>query len=329
MLIVVPKLNPDQTQRNVCDMSETSYGYLLPTRGLVQKGGKPDFRTILNLAELADKSGFGSLWVGDSVLAKPRLDPMTTLAAVAAVCPKSTLGMSVLLPALRHPLVLAHALATLDLITAGKLLIGVGVGGPMEIYRREFAGCGIPFKQRISRTDETVEVMKMLWSKDKVSFSGKTCNLEEVTLDPKPYTVGGPKILMSSGMVPSAFERTAKITDGWMTAEVFPDEFKEAWVKVQALAPKKKMISSLYMTMNLNNDSSKAKSETVDYLTKYYGSAPPLERWGPFGSPEEAVKRINQFYDAGVRIFAIRFSSHNQEEQIKWFADAVLPRLKH
>lgn len=309
--------------------NETSYGYLLPTRGLVQKGGKPDFRTILDLSELADKSGFNSLWVGDSILAKPRLDPMTTLAAVAAVCPKSTLGISVLLPALRHPLVLAHALATLDLITAGKLLIGVGVGGPMEMYRKEFAGCGVPFKQRISRTDETVQVMKMLWSKDRVNFTGKTCNLQDVTLDPKPYTEGGPKILMSSGMVPSAFERTAKLTDGWMSAEVFPDEFKEGWSKVQSNAPEKKMISSLYMTMNLNDDPAEAKSETVDYLTKYYGAAPPLDRWGPFGPPQNAIKTINAFHDGGARVFAIRFSSHNQEKQIKWFADEVIPHLKH
>ncbi|MGA2461952.1 MAG: LLM class flavin-dependent oxidoreductase [Candidatus Bathyarchaeia archaeon] len=309
--------------------NETSYGYLLPTRGLVQKGGKPDFRTILDLAELAEKSGFNSLWVGDSILAKPRLDPFTTLAAVAAVCPKSTLGMSVLLPALRHPVVLAHAIATLDLIAAGKLLIGVGVGGPMEIYRREFEGCGIPFKQRISRTDETVKVMKMLWSKERVNFIGKTCSLQDVTLDPKPYTEGGPKILMSSGMVSTAFERTARFTDGWMSAEVFPNEFKEGLSKVQSFAPKKEMISSLYMTMNLNDDSSKAKSETVDYLTKYYGAAPPLDRWGPFGSPKDAVKIINAFHDAGARVFAIRFSSHNQEKQIKWFADEVLPHLKH
>jgi hypothetical protein len=83
------------------------------------------------------------------------------------------------------------------------------------------------------------------------------------------------------------------------------------------------------MTMNLNDDSSKAKSETVEYLTKYYGASPPLDRWGPFGTPQDAVKTINAFHDAGVRVFAIRFSSHNQEKQIKWFADEVLPNLKH
>jgi alkanesulfonate monooxygenase SsuD/methylene tetrahydromethanopterin reductase-like flavin-dependent oxidoreductase (luciferase family) len=199
----------------------------------------------------------------------------------------------------------------------------------MEIYGREFAGCGIPFKQRISRTDETVEVMKMLWSQERVSFTGRTCNLHDVTLDPKPYTEGGPKILMSSGMVPSAFERTAKFTDGWMSAEVFPNEFKEAWSRIQSLAPNgKDLVSSLYMTMNMNEDPAEAKAETANYLTKYYGAVPPLDRWGPFGPPRDTVKAINAFHDAGARVFAIRFSSHEQEKQIEWFADAVLPNLK-
>ena len=308
-------------------MIETSYGYLLPTRGLVLRGGKPDFRRILELAELAEKSGFTSLWVGDSILAKPRLDPLTTLAAVASVCRKTLLGISVLLPALRQPVVLAHALATLDLITAGRLIVGVGVGGPMEIYRREFEGCGVPFKERIVRTDEAVKVMKMLWTQDHVNFSGRTCNLTDVTLDPKPCSAGGPKIVMSSGMVSSAFPRVASLTDGWMTAEVFPAEFKKGWEKIVALAPNKEMIPSLYMTMNLNDDAAEAKKETIDYLTKYYGSVPPLERWGPFGPSTEAVTNINEFHNSGARVFAIRFSSFTQERQIELFADEVLPRL--
>src|ERR1700688_5014579 len=86
--------------------SSTSFGYLLPTRGLVLKGGQPDFGTILKLAQNAESSGFDGLWVGDSILAKPRLEPFTTLAAIASVCKKAMLGTSVLLPALRQPVVL-------------------------------------------------------------------------------------------------------------------------------------------------------------------------------------------------------------------------------
>jgi alkanesulfonate monooxygenase SsuD/methylene tetrahydromethanopterin reductase-like flavin-dependent oxidoreductase (luciferase family) len=308
-----------------------SYGYLLPTRGLVLKGGKPDFATILGLAQDAERSGFDSLWVGDSILAKPRLEPIATLAAVASVCRKVTLGMSVLLPALRQPVVLAHALSTLDLIASGRLLIGVGNGGPFEIYQKEFGNIGVPLKQRISRTDETVQVLKMLWSKDHVSFSGKTCTLTDVSLEPKPFNPGGPKILMSAGlpMTDVSIRRVATITDGWMTAQVSPSQYRDIWSKIKAVEPNKELIPSLYMTMNLSSNEKTAKAESIDYLEKYYGAAAHLETWGPFGGPEAVVERLNEYRDAGARIFAIRFSSFEQEKQISLFTEKVLPHLKH
>jgi alkanesulfonate monooxygenase SsuD/methylene tetrahydromethanopterin reductase-like flavin-dependent oxidoreductase (luciferase family) len=311
--------------------TSTSFGYLLPTRGLVLKGGKPDFGTILNLAQNAENFGFDALWVGDSILAKPRLEPMTTLAAIASVCRKAMLGTSVLLPALRQPVVLAHALNTLDLISSGRLILGVGNGGPFEIYQKEFANCGIPIKQRISRTDETVQVMKMLWSEDHVSFSGKTCTLNDVSLEPKPFNAGGPKVLMSAGhpMTDVSIRRVATVSDGWMTAQMTPKEYGEIWSKIRQVDPGKKLIASLYMTMNLNKDERSAVKESTDYLQSYYGAAAHLDTWGPFGDPETAVERLNEFLDIGVTMFSIRFSSFEQEKQISLFTEKVLPNLKH
>jgi len=311
--------------------TSTSFGYLLPTRGLVLKGGKPDFGTILNLAQKAENSGFNALWVGDSILAKPRLEPMTTLAAIASVCRKAMLGTSVLLPALRQPVVLAHALNTLDLISSGRLILGVGNGGPFEIYQKEFANCGVPIKQRVSRTDETVQVMKMLWNNDHVSFSGKTCTLNDVTLEPKPFTSGGPKVLMSAGnpMTDVSIRRVARVSDGWMTAQMTPKQYEEIWGKIKQVEPGKKLIASLYMTMNLSKDGRSAVKESTDYLQSYYGAAAHLDTWGPFGDPEAAVERLNEFLDAGVTMFSIRFSSFEQEKQISLFTDKVLPNLKH
>ncbi|MDG6999364.1 MAG: LLM class flavin-dependent oxidoreductase [Nitrososphaerota archaeon] len=309
--------------------NQTSYGYLLPTRGLVLKGEKPDFNTILKLSQQAESSGFTSLWVGDSILAKPRLEPMTTLAAIASVCTKSLLGTSVLLPALRQPVVLAHALSTLDLITHGRLVVGVGNGGPFEIYQKEFANCGVPIKQRISRTDETVKVMKMLWSEDHVSFSGKTCNITDVSLDPKPYTIGGPKVIMSAGLplTDVSISRVGSVSDGWMTAQLTPEQYREYWSKIKSASPNKDLIPSIYMTMNIGSDEASARKDSTEYLERYYGAAAHLETWGPFGNPEDAVKRFVEYYDAGARLFAIRFSSFDQEKQIALFTEKVLPHL--
>ena len=98
-------------------------GYLLPTRERVMEG-LPETASLLTLAERAESLGFDSVWAGDSLLARPRHDPLTLLAAVAARTRKVELGTAVLLPALRNPVVLAHQVATLDRISEGRLILG-------------------------------------------------------------------------------------------------------------------------------------------------------------------------------------------------------------
>ena len=99
-------------------------GYLLPTREQIMEG-RHDAASLLALAERAEALGYDSVWVGDSVLARPRHDPLTLLAAVAARVPRVMLGTAVLLPALRNPVLLAHQVATLDQVSEGRFILGV------------------------------------------------------------------------------------------------------------------------------------------------------------------------------------------------------------
>src|SRR5471032_3489581 len=101
-------------------------GYLLPTRECIMEGVH-ETAPLLALAEKAEALGFDSVWVGDSLLARPRHDPLTLLAAVAARTRKVEMGTAVLLPALRNPVVLAHQVATLDRLCEGRLILGVGI----------------------------------------------------------------------------------------------------------------------------------------------------------------------------------------------------------
>ena len=107
----------------------TAFGFLLPTREIVMAQEQPDFRQIVDLAERADALGFDSVWVGDSVLARPRLEALTTLAAVAARTQRVKLGTAVFLSALRNPVVLANEAANLDLLSQGRLILGLGIAG--------------------------------------------------------------------------------------------------------------------------------------------------------------------------------------------------------
>jgi alkanesulfonate monooxygenase SsuD/methylene tetrahydromethanopterin reductase-like flavin-dependent oxidoreductase (luciferase family) len=124
-------------------------GYLLPTREQVMEG-KPDAASLLALATRAEAAGFDSVWVGDSLLARPRHEPLTLLAAVAGRVPRVELGTAVLLPALRNPVLLAHQVATLDQVCEGRLILGVGFAADVANIRAEFAAAGVPFEKRIA-----------------------------------------------------------------------------------------------------------------------------------------------------------------------------------
>lgn len=150
----------------------TAFGFLLPTREIVMNQEIPDFGQIVDLAERAEALGFDSVWVGDSVLARPRFEALTTLAAVAARTRRVQLGTAVLLPMLRQPVVLSNQVANLDLIANGRLILGVGIGGNNPAIAQEFAACGVPIARRVGLFEETITLMRRLWTEPEVSFQG-------------------------------------------------------------------------------------------------------------------------------------------------------------
>src|SRR3984957_17238644 len=137
-------------------------GYLLPTREQIMEG-KPEAAPLLELATRAEAQGFDSVWVGDSVTARPRHDALGLLAGVAARVPRVQLGTAVLLPALRNPVLLAHQVATLDQISEGRVILGVGFAADVPNIRAEFAACGVPFEKRIGRMMEGLRLCRALW----------------------------------------------------------------------------------------------------------------------------------------------------------------------
>src|SRR5205823_6869894 len=125
---------------------DVGMGVVLPTREAAMAGG-PEVEPLLAFAERAEELGFDSVWAGDAPFARPRFEPLTLLAAAAARTRRVTVGTAILLPALRHPLLLAHAAATVDRIAEGRLVLGVGAGW----VQQEFDALGVPFDQRVGR----------------------------------------------------------------------------------------------------------------------------------------------------------------------------------
>jgi len=139
------------------------FGVLLPTREAVMSG-RADPSLLYRLAERAEELGFDSVWVGDSLTARPRIDALTTLAAVGARTRRVRLGTAIYLAALRHPLLLAYQLASLDWITGGRIDFGIGFGKRSEpSQEHEFAILGLDQASRMSRSEEAVRIMRRLW----------------------------------------------------------------------------------------------------------------------------------------------------------------------
>src|SRR5499425_2818096 len=191
-------------------------GYLLPTRERVMES-RPQTGPLLDLAARAERLGFDSVWVGDSLLARPRHDPLTLLAAVAARTRKVALGTAVFLPALRNPVVLAHQLATLDQISEGRLVLGAGIASDVPNIRAEFAAAGVPFEGRVGRMMEGLRLARALWNGEPVDWQGRW-PIDKGVLGPTPHRPGGPPIWLA-GSVGPALRRAGRHFDGWFAIE--------------------------------------------------------------------------------------------------------------
>src|SRR5437016_9176729 len=206
-------------------------GVLIPTREAIMSG-RPETSPLVTMAERAEAAGFDSVWIGDSITARPRHEPLTLLAAVAARTRRVRLGTGVLLPALRNPVVLAHVVGTLDRLSEGRVILGVGIAGDNPSIRKEFAAAGVPFERRVGRFLEMLEICRALWTRDAVSFSGKHFTFENVTMEPKPHRRGGPPIWIG-GSGPTALRLSARF-DAWFPTGPNVEFFIEQWPKIQA-----------------------------------------------------------------------------------------------
>ena len=184
----------------------TAFGFLLPTREIVMNQEVPNFSQILELAEHAEALGFDSAWVGDSVLARPRFEALTTLAAVAARTQRVRLGI-VVFPTLRHPVVLANEVASLDHVANGRLILGVGIGGNAPAVAREFAACGISINRRVGLfEEESLALLRRLWTEPEVTFQGRYFQLQSVRLGLRPLQKSGVPLWVA-GRVDNALRR--------------------------------------------------------------------------------------------------------------------------
>lgn len=314
-------------------------GFLLPTRGVLLGADPPaDADRILNLARQAEAGGLDSLWVGDSLTAKPRMEPLVTLAAVAAVTGRARLGTAVLLMALRHPVLLAQTLATVDLIARGRLLVAAGVGGAFnDEQQREWQAAGVAATRRASRLEEMVLIIKGLGGTEPVTFSGRHFNMDRVSVGPKPVQTSGIPLLLACHWRAKAREaqlrRAAELADGIISISDTPEEYAQVVSNVQERAAElgrnpEVLERVMYLTVNLDTDTGRAAAEAERYLLGYYGANIWGRRWGPFGAPERVKERIAEYAAAGAQTVIVRLASFDPERQLNDFLEKVAPSFR-
>ena len=326
-------------QSDAAPAGPVKLGFLLPTRGLLLGDRPPaDADRILNLARQAEAGGLDSLWVGDSLTAKPRMEPLATLAAVAAVTERARLGTAVLLMALRHPVLLAQTLATVDLIAKGRLLIAAGVGGAFnEEQQREWQAAGVAATRRASRLEEMARIVKGLGGMEPVTFVGRHFNLDGVAVGPKPTQAGGIPLLLACHWRAKAREsqirRAAELADGIISISDTPEEYAQVVANLQEKAAEMgrnpaALERVMYLTVNLDTDSGRAAAEAERYLLGYYGANIWGRRWGPFGDPERVQERIAEYAAAGAQTVIVRLASFDPERQLNDFLEKVAPAFR-
>lgn len=293
----------------------TSVGFLLPTRELVMEG-RPETRELLRLATRAEALGFDSLWVGDSLLARPRHEPLSLLSAVAAVTERATLGTAVLLPVLRNPVLLAHQAATLDQLSEGRLVLGVGIGADNPAVRAEFTAAGVPFEGRVGRMLEGIRLCRALWSGEAVEWDGRW-KVDGRVLGPVPHRPGGPPIWLGSG-APAALARVGKHFDGWFPLGPDAASYGPRWDAVQQAAREAgredSVTPAMYLTVSLNPDPAVAEQTLDRYLEQYYSAPAAVLRRGQacYAGTEAGLDAwLREFVAAGARHLVMRFAGEH------------------
>src|SRR5438876_2286875 len=308
------------------------FGVLIPTREAVMSG-RPETAPLLTMAERAEAAGFDSVWIGDSLIARPRHEPLTLMAAVAGRTRRVRLGTGVLLPALRSPVVLAHVVGTLDRAAEGRIILGVGFAADNPSIRKEFAAAGVPFERRVGRFLEMLEICRALWSRDNVSFSGKHFTFENVTMEPKPHRRGGPPIWIG-GSGPTALRLSARF-DAWFPTGPSVEFFEAEFPKIQAAAraagrAPDAVAGAAYLTLALDNDPAAAEKRLHGFLETYYAAPAKaiLARQATYAGPiEGCVEWLQRWIAAGARHLLFRFAGGDQLEQVEETAKKLLPRL--
>jgi alkanesulfonate monooxygenase SsuD/methylene tetrahydromethanopterin reductase-like flavin-dependent oxidoreductase (luciferase family) len=279
-------------------------GLLLPSRESLL-WGESDLAFVIDAAQRAEVAGYDSVWAGDSLLARPRGEPLVLLAGVAGATTRVTLGTAVLLPLLRHPLSLAHALATLDRIARGRIVVAVGPGAELPGTHAELAALGVPSDRRVGALLSSVERWRRLWRNEEPG----------IELQPRPFRPGGPAIWLG-GSGPRMLRLAGSTFDGWLPFSPTAAEYASGLRAVREAADGAgrdpgSVATGAYLTVAVADTPAAAAGELDAYIRAYYGvPAEVMTRMQAChaGTLESAAEWFAEYRAAGADHLVLRLA---------------------
>jgi len=268
--------------------------------------GLPDPGFFRAVAELAEEAGYDSLWAGDHLsFHNPIVDVTVALSTFAARTERIAIGAGVLLLPLRHPSLVAKEFASLDYLSAGRVVLGVGVGGEGA---RDFEAVDIPIGERGARTDEAMLALRELFLRPQASFAGRFFRFEDITIEPRSVRPGGPPLWVG-GRSAAALRRAGRLGDGWMPIWVSAERFERGWEQVRRHAREAGrdpdlLVPAVVLPAHVEDERARAEAQLAQHLSRRYGieiESHLIERYCLAGNGEECAERVRAYVEAGVR----------------------------
>ncbi len=285
------------------------------------------FRAYLGRAE---ELGFHSGWTGEQVLGSmPHLGPAETLSYAAACTERLRLGCAVFVTPLHSPLHLAKSISSLDQLSRGRVEVGVGTGGGF----RMFSAFGMDGQHFVSRFTEGLELMRAMWTQDRVDFDGRFWQAHGAAMEPKPFQKPHPPVWFG-GSHPNALRRAVRLADGFMGAgsTATADFVEQARIVAEALAEQGRdpatfrVAKRVYLTVD--DDARRAQQRTGDALNDLYGyfGLRGIERVGVSGRPGDVAAELAAIAAAGAGLILLN-PLFDEPEQMERLAAEVIPQL--
>ena len=315
-------------------MTKLSNTFGIAARNLMAYPEMPNVQELIEYGIRAEELGFDSIWVWDHILLGvdptfPIVDSLTVLTGIAARTSKIQMGTGILVLPLRNPVILAKQLSSMDQLSQGRLCMGMASGW----YKREFDAVGVPFNKRGKIMDENLEIMRRLWTEERVTGEYTNHSLSNAVMYPKPHQSAIP--ILIGGYADRVLKRAAVEGDGWLTYFYRAEDFKKSWDKIRSFAEESGkdpdvLLNASQLPIMVGESKEAIQGDMLDWLNKEWDfpeNSDCTRESAIMGSVDECVAQLREHIELGVqKIIFVPYKY--QKKQVDLIANEIVPKLK-